>query len=165
MLSEKRGAEQLAKIREDFRLTVVSTYEPRAKSCLTCDTQGACCVDEHFVNIRISRLEAAAIKDVLSRLPALKRAGVFARIEDAAAGLSEKETFACPLFEKEIGCLVHMEAKPLPCIQHACYESREDLPPDELLDESEAKIDRLNQRVYGKATALKPLPFCLVDKG
>ena len=164
MLGENRGLDQLGKIREDFREKIVSTYEPRAKNCLTCETRGGCCEDEHFVNVRISRLEAAAIGKVLSRLPAIKRAGVFARIEEAAAGSSETETYACPLFEKGTGCLVHADAKPLPCIQHACYENKEDLPPDDLLDEGEAKIHLLNRRVYGSNTALLPMPVALLNR-
>jgi hypothetical protein len=113
------------------------------------------------VNVRISRLEAAAIQQVLSRLTAVRREGVYARITDAAGDLSEKETYACPLFEKGSGCLVHSDAKPLPCINHACYENSGDLPPDDLLDEREAAIDRLNQRVYGRAAAWLPLPLWL----
>ena len=163
MLGEKRGLDQLRNIREDFREKIVSTYERRAKNCLTCETQGVCCEDEHFVNVRVSRLEAAAIKEVLSRLSVVRRAGVLARAEEAVSDLSAKETYACPLLEKGSGCLVHAVAKPLPCIQHGCYENREDLPPDELLNDGEAKIDRLNRRVYGRAAAMKPLPVALLD--
>jgi hypothetical protein len=70
-------------------------------------------------------------------------------------------TYACPLFEKGIGCLVHSEAKPLPCIQHACYENEKDLPPDELLAEQEGLVDALNRRVYGQASTLTPLPLAV----
>ena len=163
MLGEKRGLDQLRNIREDFREKIVSTYERRAKNCLTCETQGVCCEDEHFVNVRVSRLEAAAIKEVLSRLSVVRRAGVLARAEEAVSDLSAKETYACPLLEKGSGCLVHADAKPLPCIQHACYENSEDLPPDELLEAVEEKVDRLNRRVYGRAALLRPLPVALLD--
>ena len=72
---------------------------------------------------------------------------------------SFEKTFSCPLFEKEVGCLIH-PVKPVPCIQHACYERREDLPPDKLQEETEAKIDRLNQQTFGQAEWL-PLPLWL----
>ena len=39
--------------------------------------------------------------------------------------------------------LVHAEAKPLPCIHHACYENEKDLPPDELLAEHEGLVNRI----------------------
>ncbi|MGH9818529.1 MAG: hypothetical protein ACRD43_00060 [Pyrinomonadaceae bacterium] len=164
ILGEKRALEMLGDVREKFRGHIRETYEPRAKNCLTCETQGACCIDAHFVNVRISRLEAAAIRDVLTDLPREIREAVFVRVEKVvaeyglAAGSNEK--FACPLFEKGIGCLAHT-VKPLPCIQHACYDRAEDLPPDELLGEAEDKVERLNRRVYGKASLLVPLPVAI----
>src|SRR5258708_35732921 len=121
MLSEKRELESLRTIREGFREQIQTNYEPRAKNCGTCETQGACCLDAHFVNIRISRLEAAAIREVIERLPEETRSGIFDRVENTITnyglGSGSKEKFACPLFEKGTGCLVHA-AKPLPCIQH-----------------------------------------------
>ena len=73
----------------------------------------------------------------------------------------ETATYACPLFEKGTGCLVHETAKPLPCIAHACYESQTDLPPDELLDAAELAIHSLNIRTYGKADPLVPIPLAI----
>lgn len=163
LLSEKHGIERLTEIRESFRTRIARDFEHKAASCETCKTPGACCLDEHFVNVRISRLEAAAMTEVLSRLPVTMRERVYGRIETVAKGLSEDETYACPLYEKGIGCLVHADAKPMPCIQHACYERKEDLPPDKMLDEAERGIDRLNTRVYGKAAVLRPLPVWLSD--
>ena len=161
-VSEKVAIRRLGEIREAFRTKIAGDFEHRAKPCVTCETPGACCLDAHFVNVRISRLEAAAIRDSLLRLEPEFQSRVYARIENAADGLSERETYACPLFEKGTGCLVHNDAKPLPCIQHACYDRKEDLPPDELLAEAEELIDRLNRRVYGTATAIKPLPTALL---
>src|SRR5260221_6504627 len=146
LVSEKHGIEKLAEIRESFRTRIARDFEHKAASCETCKTPGACCLDAHFVNVRISKLEAVAIRQVLSRLPITVRERVYGRIESVAQGLSEDDTYACPLYEKGIGCLVHAEAKPVPCIQHACYEHNEDLPPDEMLDEAEVRIDRLNRR-------------------
>jgi hypothetical protein len=124
------------------------------------------CLDEHFVNVRITRLEAAAIGRVIDELPVSLREWVFRRVENSIKDYrltdSSNEKFACPIFEKGVGCLVHSTAKPLPCIQHACYEKREDLPPDKLLIEAEEKIDRLNRLVYGKASAMKPLPVAVI---
>ena len=166
MLGESRAIERLREIREEFR-NEVSRYEVRAKNCGSCDTPGACCLDEHFVNVRITRLEAAAIGRVIDELPVSLQERVFRRVENAIKDyrLSDisNEKFACPLFEKGVGCLVHSMAKPLPCIQHACYEKLEDLPPDELLIEAEAKIDRLNRRVYRDASATKPLPVAVKE--
>ena len=164
MLGESRGIEQLREIREEFRVEV-GRHEVRAKNCGSCDTPGACCLDEHFVNVRITRLEAAAIGQAIGELTASLQERVFRRVENTIKVNrltdSSNEKFACPLFEKGVGCLVHTTAKPLPCIQHACYERQEDLPPDELLMEAEEKIDRLNRRVYGKASALMPLPVAV----
>jgi hypothetical protein len=165
ILGEKRALERLCEVREDLRERIRSGYENHAKDCRTCETPGACCLDAHFVNVRISRLEAEAIGHVLDRLPEAKRTEIFNRVDhsikryDLDGGSSEK--FACPLFEKGTGCLVHLDAKPLPCIQHACYDREEDLPPDELLAEAEDKVDRLSRKVYGKPTAWLPLPLAI----
>lgn len=168
-ISEKAGIRRLAAIRDEFRREV-SAFEANARSCSTCTTPGACCVDEHFVNVRISRLEAAAINERLNELPYEAADRVFSRAEDIVRRSSlesiPEATFACPLYERGVGCLVHDTAKPLPCIIHACYDRREDLPPDELLSERELKIDRLNRRVYRQNLPLLPIPvaICAVRK-
>jgi len=166
-LTEKKALELLRGIRQGLAREVAVGYEHRAKSCLTCDTPGACCLDEHFVNVRISRLEAAAISHVLRSLSAEKQAEINERADIAVEkyGLNADggalRTFACPLYEKGTGCLVHHDAKPLPCIQHACYENAADLPPDELLDRAEASVDALNRRTYRTAQPLLPLPVAI----
>jgi hypothetical protein len=166
--SEKQALKRLQKVKDAYRETIVRGYEHRAKSCLTCETKGACCLDAHFVNVHITRLEALAIRGVLAELPAERREAVYRRVGEtiekyglSAEGDTFAQTFACPLFEKETGCLVHRTGKPLPCIQHACYEKREDLPPDELLAEQEETVGRLNKRVYGGEPAWLPLPLWL----
>lgn len=166
--SEKQALTKLQKVKDAYRETISRGYEHRAKNCLTCETKGACCLDAHFVNVHITRLEAAAIRGVLDNLPAEKQAEVYRRVEETiekygltADGDTFAQTFACPLFEKEAGCLVHLTGKPLPCIQHACYENREDLPPDELLAEQEDVVERLNKRVYGGEPRWLPLPLWL----
>ena len=164
LIGEEQGLEKLREIREEFR-SAVYPYETRAKDCLRCDTPGVCCLDAHFVNVRITKLEAAAIGRVIGSLPTELRERVFDRVENVIREYeltdSGNDKFACPLFEKGIGCLVHETAKPLPCIMHACYENQEDLPSDELLDKAEIKVDRLNRRVYGKASVLIPLPVAV----
>ena len=165
LISQKRGLELLARRKEEYKRRIAK-FDHRAKDCLTCETQGACCLDAHFVNVRISRLEAAAIKAALNKLPADKYADVYHRIENTVEtyGLKKDEdaTFACPLFEKGTGCLVHHDGKPVPCITHACYENKADLPPDELQAAEEQSIDTLNQRVYGRGHAWLPLPMALL---
>lgn len=167
-LPEKQALVRLKKVKDAYRETIVESYEHKAKSCLTCETKGACCLDAHFVNVHITRLEAVAIREVLAELPVERREAVYRRVEEtvekydlSAEGDTFARTFACPLFEKETGCLVHFEGKPLPCIQHACYENKADLPPDELLEEQEERVGRLNKQVYGTEPVWLPLPLWL----
>ena len=167
--SETAGIAQLEQIRQEFAEEVRELYEHKAKPCLLCESPGACCLDEHFVNVRVTRLEGRAIGRRLAELPAILREKVLLRAEEAIERhrLDEKTdpatTYACPLFEKGVGCLVHDSAKPLPCIAHACYERKEDLPPDELLTEREIQIAELNRRVYGRAEAPLPIPLVIAS--
>src|SRR5262245_10655599 len=147
-LSEKQALSKLRKLKDGLRASV-KTYERRAKDCGACETKGACCLDAHFVNVHITRLEAVLIQIELEKLPPEKQKETRARIAETIEkydlttnGDTFQKTFACPLFEKDAGCLVH-PVKPIPCIAHACYERAEDLPPDALQTEAEAKIERL----------------------
>ena len=167
-LSENKALEKLHRLKSGYQETIIRAYEHKAKSCLTCETKGACCLDAHFVNVHITRLESAAIRKVLSQLPEVKQNEVYDRIEKSIekysltdAGDTFAKSFACPLFEAGIGCLVHFEGKPLPCITHACYENKTDLPPDELQAEQESQVDRLNRRTYGETPRWLPLPLWL----
>lgn len=169
LLSEQKALERLAKIKADFKTEIANSYEHRAKSCLTCETQGACCLDAHFVNVHISRLEAVAITRAIQDLPTEKQDTIYERIEagietyDLSSGdESFNKTYACPMFEKGVGCIIHNTGKPVPCITHACYENADDLPPDELQHRQEAIIDDLNHRTYGKPQPDLPLPVALV---
>ena len=153
-LGESTAIESLARIREQFRSEIASGFEHRAKPCSSCSTPGACCVDEHFVNVRISRLEAAAIRQAVKELGGEVRSGIIQRLERIEP---DAEFYACPLYQAGAGCLVHNTAKPLPCISHACYERKEFLPPDELLSTREVEIDDLNRRTYGRSGP--PLPI------
>ena len=166
LISETSGLKVLAEVRSRFDLEIRESYEHRARPCSACETPGACCLDEHFVNVRVTRLEAKAIRNRFDELSEELRRKVMMRAEHAVEryGLrevGELKTYACPLFEKGVGCLVHDSAKPLSCIAHACYERREDLPPDEMLSEREEQIAELNRRVYGKAEPPLPIPVAI----
>jgi hypothetical protein len=167
-LSEKQGLQKLQKLKNEFQTAIHENYEFKAKSCLTCDTKGACCQDAHFVNVHITRLEAVAINNELQKFSPEKQSTLRQKIEKTiekyelnSSGDTFRKTFACPLFEKEIGCLVHFAGKPAACIQHACYENQTDLPPDELQTEIETEIERLNERTYREFTKWLPLPVFL----
>jgi hypothetical protein len=163
-LSRTKALLQLAELRQTFRSEITGDFEHRAKSCGTCETKGACCLDEHFVNVRISRLDAEAVNGVINGLPVGKREEVLKRIDlsiEAYRLEQEGVTYACPLYDRMAGCLVHDTAKPFACIAHACYEKEEDLPPDSLLTEKEYLIEELNIRAYGRAQSWLPIPVAI----
>ena len=167
-VSEKQTLLKLHRVKTDFQNTIRENYEFKAKNCLTCETKGACCQDAHFVNVHITRLEAVSIRQELQKLPIEKQKEIYCRIEQTiknydlkSSGDTFAQTFACPLFEKEIGCLVHASGKPAACIQHACYENKPDLPPDELQSEVEIEIERLNEQTYKTSARWLSLPVFL----
>ncbi len=170
LLSETQAIERLETLREEFRDVVSTQYEHKAAPCSQCKTPGACCLDEHFVNVRVSRLEAAALRRAIGELPDELRKTVGRRVDVAIEKYELKgepfdKKYSCPLYEKGVGCLVHATAKPLPCIAHACYESESDLPPDSLLEEYELLVDKLNERVYGRGSAFWPIPIAITQFG
>jgi hypothetical protein len=166
-LSEKSALLKLRALKNSFRARIKQNYEHRAKDCLTCETQGACCLDAHFVNVHITPLEAVLIREELAKFSLKKQNEIYKRIIETikkydlkSEGDTFAKTFACPLFEKGTGCLVH-SVKPLPCISHACYERKTDLPPDELQTEAETKIEKLNEQTYRKFPNWLALPVFL----
>ncbi len=166
-LSEKQALLKLRKLKNDFRDEVKQKYEHRAKSCETCETKGACCLDAHFVNVHITRLEAVLINEEIGKFSPEKQNEISKRIVETikkydlnSDGDTFQKTFACPLFEKNVGCTIHA-VKPIPCIAHACYERQEDLPPDELQTEAATKIERLNGQTYKQFAQWLPLPILL----
>ena len=168
LLSQQKALARLRKVKSNFKAQIAEDYEHRARSCLTCETQGACCLDAHFVNVHISRLESVAVRQTLDEMPDAKRIEIYERIDATIEkyDLSYKEdtysqTYACPLFERGTGCLVHETGKPLPCITHACYENAADLPPDELLSGQEKLVDALDTQTYGRPQPWLPLPLAL----
>lgn len=169
--NERAALAQLQRVKAAYQSFVKLNYEHAAEDCRTCPTRGVCCVDAHFVNVQITRLEAVAIRQTLERTPRLsdvgrravyKRAGeVVRRFNLSAAGDTFRQTYSCPLYQPAVGCLVHRRAKPAPCIQHACYENWEDLPPESLQARTEHRVEQLNAEVYGAAWAWLPLPVWL----
>ncbi len=169
-LSETTALTQLKKLKTAYHEFIKINYEHNAKSCLTCETQGVCCLDAHFVNVHITKLEAAAIRETLGKLSEEKQRRIFERAKETVekydlktSGNTFGQTFACPLFEKGVGCLVHSDAKPAPCISHACYEKEADLPPEKFQEQIENGIERLNKRTYGNAFSWLPIPVWLVN--
>ena len=170
ILSETRALEKLHELKTDFKNNIRRDYEHRAENCATCATPGACCLDAHFVNVHITRLEAVTIREKINALGRERRIAVLKRIDDAIErydllfeGDTFGRTYACPLFEKAIGCLVHKRGKPLACIAHACYEKKEDLPPDDLLIEQEDLVAKLNELTYRKPATWLPIPVAVKE--
>ncbi len=169
--SEPGALAQLQRVKNSYQSFIKLNYEHAAEDCRTCPTRGVCCTDAHFVNVHITRLEAVAIRETISRTPRLTEAGrraVYKRAREAverydlrAAGDTFSQTFSCPLYEPSVGCLVHARAKPAPCIQHACYQNWEDLPPTSLQARTEHRVEQLNTEIYGAAWAWLPLPLWL----
>lgn len=165
-MPDKAALKTLKNIKDSYQAFIRENFEFKAKDCGVCETKGACCRDEHFVNVHITRLEAEAILQTLIKKEKLavaleRNKKTIARYDLKDTGDTYRQTFSCPLFEKESGCLAHGEAKPAPCIQHACYENREDLPPQFLQDRLELKIGVLNKEAYGEEPKWLPLPLWL----
>jgi hypothetical protein len=174
-LEEPEALSRLQRIKASYQTHIKLNYEHAAADCRTCPVRGTCCTDAHFVNVHITRLEAVAIRETLQRTPRLtedEKREVYSRAREAVtryrlrpSGDTFAQTYACPLYEPKAGCLVHSRAKPAPCIQHACYDRWEDLPPVSLEARAEHRIEQLNTAVYGSAWAWLPTPLwlCLVD--
>ncbi|HKS27588.1 MAG TPA: hypothetical protein VJS44_07200 [Pyrinomonadaceae bacterium] len=171
-LSEQAALTKLQRLKTSYQTSIRRTYERAAEDCRACSTPGACCLDAHFVNVHVTRLEAVAIRETIERTPRLseeEKREVYHRARQAvrryslrASGETFAQTFACPLYVPRTGCLVHRRAKPAPCIQHACYSNWEDLPPDSLQARVEHRVEELNREVYGAGWNWLPLPLWLV---
>ena len=170
-LSEPDALARLQRLKAAYQTHVKLNFEPAARDCRTCPTAGVCCTDAHFVNVHVTRLEAVALRETIRRTPRLtddERRAVYARAREAVAryglragGDTYAQTFSCPLYVPRAGCLVHRRAKPAPCIQHACYDSWEDVPPVGLQWRTESRVERLNEQVYGAEWGWLPLPLWL----
>jgi hypothetical protein len=168
---EQEALARLQRLKASYQTIIKLSYEHAALDCRQCPTAGDCCTDAHFVNVHITRLEAVAIRETLRRTPRLteaERRAVYRRARETVArydlrtsGDTFAQTYSCPLFEPQVGCLVHRRAKPAPCIQHACYDNWEDLPPASLQARTEHRIEQLNTQAYGVAWAWLPTPLWL----
>ena len=170
-LSEACALAHLQRAKRAYQSHIKRAYEPAARDCRICPTPGVCCTDAHFVNVHITRLEAVAIRSTLARTPRLDaaaRRAIYKRARAAvqhynlsATGDTYAQTYSCPLFAPGTGCLVHARAKPAPCIQHACYDNWQDVPPTSLQWRAERRVEQLNDQVYGPAWAWLPTPLWL----
>lgn len=170
-LAEQAALAKLQRLKTSYQTSIRRNYERAAEDCRACQTPGACCMDAHFVNVHITRLEAVHIRETIERTPRLseeEKREVYLRAAQAvrryslrASGDTFAQTFACPLYVPRFGCLVHRRAKPAPCIQHACYANWEDLPPDALQARVEHRVEELNTEAYGAAWGWLPLPLWL----
>ena len=170
-LTEQAALARLQRTKRAYQSHIKRTYEPAARACRVCPTPGVCCTDAHFVNVHITRLEAVAIRETISRTPRLdeaERRAVYERARAAvrryglrAAGDTYAQTYSCPLFAPGVGCLVHARAKPAPCVQHACYDNWQDVPPASLQWRAEQRVEQLNEQAYGAAWAWLPTPLWL----
>lgn len=171
MSKEQAALARLQRVKTAYQSFIKLNYEHRAEDCRSCPTRGVCCTDEHFVNVHITRLEAVAMRETIARTPRLteaERHAVYARAREAVARYELRavadtfaQTYSCPLYDPQKGCLVHRRAKPAPCIQHACYEDWQDLPPARLEARTEHSVEQLNTEVYGAAWAWLPTPLWL----
>jgi hypothetical protein len=170
--SEQQALTQLQRLKTSYQNRIRRDFEHAAEDCRTCPTRGACCTDAHFVNVHITRLEAVAVRETIKRTPRLtedEKREVYRRARETVARYNLRasadsfaQTYACPLYLPAFGCLVHRRAKPAPCIQHACYENWEDLPPHALQEQVEHRVEKLNREVYSSNWAWLPLPLWLV---
>ncbi|MDQ1524088.1 MAG: hypothetical protein QOE47_2012 [Pyrinomonadaceae bacterium] len=173
-LSEASALARLQHGKAAFQSHIKINYEPAARDCRVCPTPGVCCTDAHFVNVHITRLEAVAIRETLRRTPRLDdeaRRAVYTRarlaverygLRASTMGDTYAQTYSCPLFAPGVGCLVHARAKPAPCVQHACYDNWEEMPPVALQWRTERRVELLNEQTYGAAWAWLPTPLWLM---
>lgn len=168
-MDESEALGELRRVKDSYRKFIRDNFEDAAEDCNACPSFGACCTDAHFVNVHITPLEAVAIRKTLrAKLSAEELQKIDERVAQTIKKYNLKDnsetfeqTYACPLFEPKVGCLVHSEAKPAACIQHACYKQEKDLPPQCLQDNAERRIEKLNREVYGEDWSWLPLPIQL----
>src|ERR1041385_3616881 len=94
---------KLQRLKTSYQTSIRRTYEHAAEDCRACETPGACCLDAHFVNVHITRLEAVAIRETIERTPRLsedEKRAVYTRAREAvrrynlrAAGDTFAQTF------------------------------------------------------------------------
>ncbi|MFQ3640909.1 MAG: hypothetical protein SNJ62_12985 [Chloracidobacterium sp.] len=168
-LAHAAALTRLRQIKQRFARYIGRTYGHLAADCAVCPTP--CCADAQFVNVNIVRLEAEAMLETLGRSQKHGPGTIQSVITRARAaitkyGLTEHgdtfaTTYACPLFEPGVGCLVHWKAKPAACIQHGCYERWEDLPETKTQRAVERQVAALDEAVHGTPSVWLPIPLWL----
>ncbi|OYT72493.1 MAG: hypothetical protein CFK52_04625 [Chloracidobacterium sp. CP2_5A] len=168
-LEKATALARLRRLKQRFARYIGRAYGHLAADCAGCPTP--CCADAQFVNVNIARLEAeamlATLRQSAKRGPEKAREVIArARVAVARYGLTEtgdafEKTYACPLFERGVGCLVHWKAKPAACIQHGCYERWEDLPETGTQRAVERQVAALDEAAYGAPSVWLPIPLWL----
>ncbi len=168
-MSKREALVRLRRMKQAFSRYIGKNFGHLAADCAVCPTP--CCADAQFVNINITQIEAEAMIETLRESPRHgedKLREVVARAEAAIAhfGLTEtgdtfEKTYACPLYERGVGCLVHWKAKPAPCIQHGCYEHWEDLPETGTMHRIEAQVEQLDEAVHERPARWMTIPVWL----
>ncbi len=130
--------------------------------------EGHKCCTREFNQMRISPLEANAIRDAFRRDPELKRRlpEVLARLEAQLETLEdneERQAFDCPLLDGKL-CMVHNVAKPIGCL--AWHPPKPDAEPSDYTFtrrgwDAFASRDALNDRYVGSKWKLKVIPLWL----
>jgi hypothetical protein len=166
-ITEARALARLKRIKDNFR-AYIGRFSHKALDCARCPTP--CCSDAQFVNVNITRLEAAAIIRTLELSPRVGPAKLRQIIDRARqtvfryrlgpGGDTFRQTYACPLFERGVGCLVHYKAKPAACIQHGCYEDWHDLPDTAEFFRVQRRVEQLH-RAVGEEPVYYPIPVWL----
>src|SRR5436305_1072895 len=131
-LTEAEALARLQRSKVAFQTHIKLNFEHRAVDCRACPTPGVCCTDAHFVNVNITRLEAVAVCETIERTPRLtdeERRAVYARAREAvgryglkASGDTFAQTYSCPLFVKDLGCLVHR--RPASHLKREAFKAR-----------------------------------------
>jgi hypothetical protein len=165
-MKKTEALRKLKGIKDAYQILIRENFEFKAKSCISCETKGICCQDEHFVNVHITQIEGIAILEALEKKGKrdevlIRNSAAVKKYALAESGDTFDQTFSCPLYEKDYGCLIHEDGKPIPCISHACYEKKADLPPSFLQDRAEFKIAELDAGLFSAPAKLLPLPLWL----
>jgi hypothetical protein len=155
-LKRDEALARLKRLKDRFSAHIAKRFAWKAKDCSTCSTP--CCADAEFVNVNVTRLEGEAIMRTLRVSPRITpehRERIVERARDAvrrygldAAIDTFSTTYACPLYEPGVGCLVHYKAKPAPCTQHGCYDEWQDLPDEIEMRRTERNVADLNRALY-----------------
>jgi hypothetical protein len=104
----------------------------------------------------------------LQKLPIEKQKEIYCRIEQTienydlkSSGDTFAQTFACPLFEKEIGCLVHASGKTRRVHSACVLRKQTGFAARRVTVGSRNEIERLNEQTYKTSARWLSLPVFL----